>query len=80
MTLTINASVRLTKKSDWQPWFSRIKTRATRECVWEYINPDLSPENLLVNTMPQRPEVAKFHTGSTQLSPNPMVSDLNLND
>ncbi|KAF2462505.1 uncharacterized protein BDR25DRAFT_320679 [Lindgomyces ingoldianus] len=30
--------------------------------------------------MPQRPKVAKFHTGSTQLSPNPMVSDLNLNN
>jgi hypothetical protein len=56
------ASVTLRKPDDWSKWLFTRKISADRNSLWEYVNPDLSPERLkkLEDERPVELEVRRF--------------------
>jgi hypothetical protein len=58
------ASVTLRKPDDWTKWLFTRKMSADRNSLWEYVDPDLSPEKLkkLEDERPKEMEVRRFRT------------------
>jgi hypothetical protein len=56
------ASVTLRKPDDWSKWLFTRKISADRNSLWEYVNPDLTPERLkkLEDERPVELEVRRF--------------------
>ncbi|KAA8623721.1 hypothetical protein PtrV1_05053 [Pyrenophora tritici-repentis] len=61
------ASVTLRKPDDWSKWLFTRKISADRNGLWEYVNPDLSPERLkmLEDERPKELEVRRFRNPLT---------------
>ncbi|EDU45966.1 hypothetical protein PtrSN002B_011662 [Pyrenophora tritici-repentis] len=62
------ASVTLRKPEDWSKWLFTRKISADRNGLWEYVNPDLSPERLkmLEDERPKELEVGRFRNPLTE--------------
>ena len=43
----------LKSKDDWRKWYEQLRSEATKENVWEYLEPD--PESMFYEPPPQRP-------------------------
>ncbi|KAF2023186.1 hypothetical protein EK21DRAFT_119014 [Setomelanomma holmii] len=56
------ALVTLRKPDDWSKWLFTRKISADRNSLWEYVNPDLSPERLkkLEDEKPVELKVRRF--------------------
>ncbi|MCJ1267750.1 hypothetical protein MMC22_007636 [Lobaria immixta] len=48
--------VNLAKPADWNAWIPFLRTRATRNKIWELVNPDLSVKPMLLKA-PKTPEL-----------------------
>jgi hypothetical protein len=64
MQVVMRSSVILRKPDDWPRWLFMKKISADQNGLWEYVNPDLSPEALkkLENERPIELEVRRFRS------------------
>ncbi|KAF2465655.1 uncharacterized protein BDR25DRAFT_239730, partial [Lindgomyces ingoldianus] len=79
MALTIGTFVILTSKSDWMPWFRQIKHQASRDNIWDYVNPELTEGDdgtLKVNVEPKKPQPGAVYSSQTPLPAGAAFSGL----
>ncbi|QGA18636.1 hypothetical protein EYB26_006321 [Talaromyces marneffei] len=52
---TKSNTVILRSSDDWRKWIEQLRTEATKEDVWEYINPNPNPDDMELDSAPTKP-------------------------